>query len=53
MKAIRNTPPVYCYEHGAFLEECEEECDQGASECEWYYDDEELSFPSAGRSGSG
>ena len=23
MKAIRNTPPVYCFDHGAFLEECD------------------------------
>ena len=39
MKAIRRNPPVYCYDHGAFLEECPEECDLGASVCEWYYDD--------------
>jgi hypothetical protein len=37
MKAIRRYPPVYCYNHGAFLEEC----DLGASVCEWYYDAED------------
>jgi hypothetical protein len=33
MKILINDPPVYCWDHGSFLEECDLK-----GMCVWYYD---------------